>query len=171
MNSNFVKQWLFTAGKMVATVAVVLFSTLAATTLDAGQAVAPETPTTLAITLQSAEIVRFARPYRFQGPKRTVSYQEALVLRMAVKPAELRKLPLSADPVLHVGDRTYPIVRVDRSQRDSWTLEFHISDWQTLPGSVPLVLGVGLHAPQNIAESHRVMIDVSVVKDRRQGGK
>jgi hypothetical protein len=133
--------------------------------------VAPETPTTFATTLQSAEIVRFERPYRFQGPKRTVSYQEALVLRMAVKPAELRKLPMSADPVLHVGDRTYPIVRVDRSHGDSWTLEFHVPDWQTLPGSVPLVLGVGRHAPQNIADTHRVMIDLSAVKDRRQGGK
>jgi hypothetical protein len=156
---------------MVATVAVVLFSTLAAATVHAGQAVAPETPTTLATTLLSAEIVRFARPYRFPGPKRTVSYQEALVLRMAVKPAELLTLPMSADPVLHLGDRMYPIVRVDRSQRNSWTLEFHITDWQTLSGSVPLVLGVGRHAPQNIAESHRVMIDLSAVKDRRQGGK
>lgn len=171
MNSNLLIQWLGTAGKLFATVAAILFSTLAATKLHAGNAVTPEPPTTLAATLQPAEIVRFARPYRFQGPKRTVEYQEALVLRMIVTPVELHKLPMSADPVLHVGDRTYPIVKVDRSRPDLWILEFHILDWETLPGSVPLVLGIGRHAPQSVAETHRMMLEMSAVPDRRRGGR
>ena len=103
----------------------------------------------------SAELQRFDKPIRLGVGKRTVHYQEALVLKLTVDRMGFDSLPPDIEPFLYIGGQEFRIFDVERhDDRRDLILTFHIRDWEKLPDASPLVLTIEHGGPQRNPERY-----------------
>ena len=100
------------------------------------------------VTFLSAEIIRFPAPIRLGAGPTTVTYQEALVLKLRVDRQAFDALPPSIEPYLYIGRREFRIFHIDRVEsRNDLTLTFHVQNWTQLDDGAPFVLTIDHGAP------------------------
>ncbi len=100
------------------------------------------------IKLLSAEITRFDKRIRIGVGKRTIEYQEALVLKVLANREKFDSLPPSIEPFLYVGRHEYRMFHIDRDdERKELILTFHIRNWEELEDRAPVVLTIDHGGP------------------------
>lgn len=129
---------------------------------------AANSPSSVPIILQSAEITHFGKPFKFRGPKFDLNYQEALVIKIKADHKQYHALPPSRSPVLYVGSKAYPIFHVDRHDKKGLILTFHITDWTRLEDNVPIVLTVEHLQAAARADPHALVLNKASILDMRR---
>jgi hypothetical protein len=145
--------WLVGHSRRLVVARSVIMTLLLSITLHGGDGAAqpPASKATTAevdVTFTSPEIIRFPAPIRIGGGTTTITYQEALVLKLRVDRRAFDALPPSMDPYLYIADREFRIFQIDRDDnRNDLTLTFHIRDWTQLAEGAPFVLTIDHGAP------------------------